>query len=469
MIIFILLYLCGCYSPIEIKTTPKKSPIIVNPEKTAGILFKRVIIEIPPGKEIGGQYTGLANIKRSPYYWQSSISIGPEIFNEIVNDELTNAGYKVIGGEHLLFDDFDSHEADYLLGAKIQDLEFNTYDSVSWHESEGYVKVQWQLYDKNLRRIIYKYETEGSSKIKEKGGTECLFLAFRIATRNLLANKHFVNNLVFNTDLGYDFENQAEIVLIEKVNLQDIHNKARLLNRAIESVVTIRVEYGHASGVIISEKGYIVTNYHVIEGRNIIDVILSNGITLKANIIKVNQEYDLALLKIEGSGFKALPLGDSSKVELSEDIYAIGTPVLMELGQTVTKGIVSGKRKYKQIEYFQIDADINPGNSGGPVINEEGKIIGIVIMKIKDSEGLGFCIPINLLTEKLGIKISGTKLISKKIELVTIHLKDGSLIKGKIAKENGEQLIFKTSLGLLSFKRKDIIEIVRDKDKGIKE
>jgi serine protease Do len=405
----ILLVFWGCYTPVQIETTTKNQPIIVDTEKTAGILFKRTIIEVLPGKEIGWQYTGIASVKSSPIYWQSTVTIGDEVFNEIVNDELRNAGYKVIGADRLLFDDFDSYEADYLLGAKIKDMEFNTYDSVTLHESDGYMKVQWELYDKRSRQVIYKYETEGSSKLEAKGGTECLFLAFRIATRNLLADKRFVNILVVQSDVESDTKKQSEIVFIEKVDLPDMQNITQLLKRAVESVVTIKVEYGLASGLIISEKGYVVTNYHGIEGKNLIDVTLSNGITLKADVMKVNHEYDLALLRIEGSGFKPLPLGDSDRIELGEDIYAIGTPVLNELSQSVTAGIVGGKRKFNQIEYIQIDASVNPGNSGGPIINKEGKAFGIVTLKIPESEGLGFCIPINLVSEKLGLKISDTK------------------------------------------------------------
>lgn len=158
------------------------------------------------------------------------------------------------------------------------------------------------------------------------------------------------------------------------------------------------------SGVIISDDGYLITNNHVIEGRHLIDVILSSNIILQTEVIAANPDYDIALLKINGSGFKPLPIGDSDQAAAGEEVFAIGTPILLDLGQSVSRGIISGKRTLeKEKEYIQTDAAVNPGNSGGPLINSKGEVIAIVARKFTTQDNLAFCIPINIALFKLGI------------------------------------------------------------------
>jgi serine protease Do len=157
------------------------------------------------------------------------------------------------------------------------------------------------------------------------------------------------------------------------------------------------------SGVIISKNGYIVTNNHVIKGANKIYVKLYNGKTYKAMIIGKDPQVDLALLKISaGKNLPVAILGDSAKTQIGEWVLAIGNP--FGLGWTVTNGIVSAKGRaiggpYE--DFIQTNAAINPGNSGGPLINMKGQVIAINTAIIKDAQGIGFSIPINVLKQIL--------------------------------------------------------------------
>lgn len=406
VVVFIPSIILSCVPSQKMEIIPPEQPIIVDYESTANISFKRIIFQIPPGTQIGAAYEGLANVKRQNYYWQTSISIGHEIFNEIANEELRNAGYNVIGGEKLLFDINEAWKANFLLGARIIDLKFNTYSSVSWENAEGSLTVEWELYNKNKREVIFRKRTFGAAKSEETTGTECLFTAFRIAISDLLADRLFVNKLALSGKNTEQHEPPNKIILINAKSLSDHQDIKKLINKAIESIVTIKVEHGFASGVIISSEGYVITNYHIIEGKNFIDATLSNGITLQMQVIRESPDYDLALLKINGSGFKSLPLGDSSEQIVGEEVFAIGTPFHTELSQSVTKGIISGKRIFREKEYIQTDVKVNPGNSGGPLINSKGEIIGIVTLKVVELgyEGLAFCIPVNIALRELGIK-----------------------------------------------------------------
>jgi len=156
------------------------------------------------------------------------------------------------------------------------------------------------------------------------------------------------------------------------------------------------------TGFIITDDGYILTNFHVIENSNNCTVSLYNGDSYPASVIGYEEDNDIAVLKIETDGeLPVIPLGDSDSILVGEDICIIGNP-LGELTYTMTKGIVSALGREintdgKPIEMFQIDAAVNSGNSGGPAIDYNGQIVGIVTAKYSSDsvEGLGFCIPIN--------------------------------------------------------------------------
>src|ERR1700689_1330717 len=163
-------------------------------------------------------------------------------------------------------------------------------------------------------------------------------------------------------------------------------------------------EQSLGSGVIITSDGMIVTNNHVIEGATDIKVDLSDKREFQAKLIGTDAKSDIAILKIEATGLPTLALGDSSKLQVGDMIFAIGEPFGLE--GTATMGIVSatGRSMGGQIEnyedFIQTDAPINPGNSGGAMIDLHGDLIGINTAILSGggggNQGIGFAIPINL-------------------------------------------------------------------------
>lgn len=158
------------------------------------------------------------------------------------------------------------------------------------------------------------------------------------------------------------------------------------------------------SGVIISSDGYIVTNNHVVGDADEISVKLNDNREFKARIIGLDKTTDLALIKIEGSGFPAIPIGDSDKLKLGEWVLAVGNP--FNLTSTVTAGIVSAKSRSlhaNDIESFiQTDAAINQGNSGGALVNAKGELVGINAMLYSQTgsySGYGFAIPTTIMNK----------------------------------------------------------------------
>ena len=202
------------------------------------------------------------------------------------------------------------------------------------------------------------------------------------------------------SDLIDQIEQQSNIKLNElKTQLTNIQIKSAdftaIVNDVLKSVVSISTNTGQASGVIVSSKGYIVTNVHVINGATSISVTTNSGSTYSVKeIIGYDSNADVAVLRIDASGLKALPFGDSGKLKIGEKVIAAGNPA--GLSFTVTEGIVSALRTLSNgINYIQTDVPINPGNSGGPLINTQGEIVGINDFKVGGFEGLGFAISSN--------------------------------------------------------------------------
>ena len=159
------------------------------------------------------------------------------------------------------------------------------------------------------------------------------------------------------------------------------------------------------SGFILTNDGYIVTNYHVVESADTVKVTLYNGDEYEAKYVGGDEEYDIAVIKIEGSDLPAVTLGDSTALNVGDHVLAIGNP-LGELTFSMSGGMVSSVNRAINVggtpfNMIQTDASINSGNSGGPLFNSYGEVVGIVSAKYSSSgsgasvEGLGFAIPMN--------------------------------------------------------------------------
>ena len=220
-------------------------------------------------------------------------------------------------------------------------------------------------------------------------------------------------------------------ITVEEKNKQDL-TITEMLENATECVVGVSKlkdnaniiftengvsKMGLGSGVIISEKGYILTNEHVSGEKNSsCYVTMEDGKNYNAKVVWSETNLDLAIIKINMKCVNYAKLGDSDSLKVGESVYAIGNPIGFEFQKTVTSGIISALNRtiifnennegeYKELNNNQIymsnliqtDATINPGNSGGPLINNSGEIIGINTVKITTAEGIGFAVPINVI------------------------------------------------------------------------
>lgn len=201
-------------------------------------------------------------------------------------------------------------------------------------------------------------------------------------------------------------------VITENINKTVVTEKGieEAINNVYDAVVTVNSYFGDrkvgtGSGFIYKndDKGYILTNNHVIENANNYTVILSTGEVVEASLLGSDAYSDIAVLSIDKNKVtKVATLGDSELVTVGNTVFTVGSPMGEEYSGSVTRGIISGKDRTVEVDdvvtkVIQTDASINPGNSGGPLVNLAGEVIGITSMKLASSEieGMGFAIPIN--------------------------------------------------------------------------
>ncbi len=186
---------------------------------------------------------------------------------------------------------------------------------------------------------------------------------------------------------------------------------------------------GLGSGIIVDSRGFILTNNHVVAGAEVIKVTLSDERTFRATLIGADPFTDLAVLKIDGGKLRGAPLGDSAKLAVGETVVAIGSPLWIEGGPTVTVGVVSALGRSMEEpglptlhNLIQTDAAINPGNSGGPLLNLAGQVVGINTAIIPSAHGIGFAISINSAKPVMKTLIAGGRIVRPSLGIVAVSL-----------------------------------------------
>ncbi|HLW74622.1 MAG TPA: trypsin-like peptidase domain-containing protein [Gammaproteobacteria bacterium] len=255
-----------------------------------------------------------------------------------------------------------------------------------------------------------------------KALTRLLFFLFQAAVVGLAAAFVVVwlkPGLLVTRGLGSDSgqASYAPAVALSSPAVVNVHSARRVRQTAVTGSKTpsargipgqyaippvAQLESSLGSGVIVSSDGYILTNYHVINGAEAIQAGLQDGRVAAARVVGVDPDTDLALLKVDMSGLKPIEFGRSDDLRVGDVVLAIGDPY--GVGQTVTQGIVSATGR-NQLglstfeNFIQTDAAINPGNSGGALVNARGELVGIntaLFSPSGGSNGIGFAIPVNL-------------------------------------------------------------------------
>jgi S1-C subfamily serine protease len=219
------------------------------------------------------------------------------------------------------------------------------------------------------------------------------------------------------------------------------------VNRSVVNITTAdgvgmfggEMETGSGSGFLIDEQGHVLTNYHVVEGAEALQVTLHDGTTQEAEVVGVDPSNDVAVLRIgrvDASVATPLEMGDSAGLVVGQKVLAVGNPFGLE--RTLTTGIISAldrsmrAKNGRQIKgIIQTDAAINPGNSGGPLLDSQGRVIGMttaIISQVGQSAGIGFAIPVGAIKRILGSLIENGRVIRADLGVRRILTTDEGLV-----------------------------------------
>ena len=302
----------------------------------------------------------------------------------------------------------------FFVSARYEQHYCKTKLNMTWYFKNTYNEVLDSIesidYSGNFISMLYNNDLQIRTSLFEENYYKYIGDAVLNSYLNLTKKKTFTKHIKLIKDLK---------VKEEKLQLYKIANDIKVTNKsdAFKATVIIKSKennknVGHGSGFAISKDGYVLTNYHVIAGKyankqNEISVITASGQEFPAKIVRFNKFRDVALLKIDYTFEKVFDLENKNKAEVMMDVLTIGAPKSVELGQSLTTGIISNIRNENENKYLQLGMSINGGNSGGAIFDAQGNLHGIVVSKLVGyaTEGVAFAIPSYMVADYLNLEI----------------------------------------------------------------
>lgn len=276
------------------------------------------------------------------------------------------------------------------------------------------VTIDWEVQSVLEEKVVYRSRVTGSfeEKAPQKNAVGIFIMsAWRDAAAKIVADPGFREAIAQRPSASRPAT--ANATLQEPLQLRSepklVGTLANNIDQIRRATVTIDLGAGHGSGFFVSSDGWILTNAHVASGNQMVKIVLADGRILFGQVARAHQARDVALIKVEGEDFAALPLRDASAVQ-TEEVYAVGTPIDKKLSGSVTRGIVSQVRSNTRGQVdIQADVAIQPGNSGGPLVDASGNVIGISYSGVgRLNAGLNFFIPIQDALAKLNVSVGGS-------------------------------------------------------------
>ena len=397
--------------PIQIKTVEVKTPVAfpagaIEPRTSA---VKRVRATLARNDRLGELQDG----------WLCSPK-GNVIFNEklwetvnrpiarVYRDELERAGYPVVKRDDSAFADQSRPlVSDLDVGVTVRRINANL--CLKNRESmvgETYIELRFELYSPKAKKVVFDTTAEGSFQFPEnyRPPPDGVFgEVIRIAVRNLLADPRLALWLSGANPLpAADLLADALKIRGERTGVLPTADNVTTLRAAVATVLTAN---GTGSGFFVSGDGYLITNYHVVRDSKFVKIKLATGRELAGEVLKVDQERDVALVKTEPVVFPALPIR-AGEANVGEEVYVLGSPLGESFSGSLTRGVLSGHRLLGERRYIQSDASVLPGSSGGPLLDNRGAVIGMTVSGVRSAVGnMSLFIPIAEALQKLGVEI----------------------------------------------------------------
>ncbi|WP_174999422.1 S1C family serine protease [Rugamonas aquatica] len=304
------------------------------------------------------------------------------------------------------------------IGALLKDVSANL--CLKEHGGIGgvYMKVFWQVYSPEVKKVVFEALTEGSfqTAASEDIPVERIFLlAYEQAAKNLLAEQGFYNAVTRPSAPAPAPPPPPAVApkpaAPERLTLKRVKPAAEPLTKRVtllrSSVPTVIAATGTGSGFFISSDGYLLTNRHVVGTDKVVKIKLPTGRELIGEVLRSDEARDVALIKTEPAGMPALSIREDEP-NIGEEVYVIGSPLGDTFNTSLTRGILSGYRVLDKQRLLQSDVSILPGNSGGPLLDTGGRVIGITVLHLAEARtmtGMNFFIPIGDALTILGVDL----------------------------------------------------------------
>lgn len=375
-------------------------------------------------KGLNGNMCNYKHVGESNYEWRASSKWLGDWDGEVgrmVYDALRSRGFDVAGDPNAFFDVGDERSrAQYQLGARLVEMKGNgCQEHTFWraipldkYSAEVQIEVDWIVYDSLRKEEVATFRTAGygiQKNPKSTGLADAFYDAWGAATDRLANNADFAALLVKkedDTQIARPVDGERIFIAAQPLHESPMREH---MGEILAATVTIRVGGGHGTGYVISDDGYILTNQHVVGESDVATVIFNNGLELSAAVLRSHQARDVALLKAPVSRVSSFPLR-TEYPEVSETVYAVGSPLDENLSSTVTQGVVSAVRRAESngLVWVQADVTVNQGNSGGPLLDDKGNVVAMTSWgRVENGQmtGLNFFVPIASALEFMNIQL----------------------------------------------------------------
>ena len=304
-----------------------------------------------------------------------------------------------------VFDNKSDNGADYRVGATMMAFDYRTCgDKVQG--GSVYSKVKWEVFSVRRQQVVYSAVVENSfassRDVAEKEFDSAVMVGL---VDNLLADPSFVA-VIKSGGVADAAPAQAQPTLRLNVGQVVSGGVDKGTPKILAAVATVESGIGSGSGFYISQEGYLLTNKHVVGDDKFVRVKLSNGRSLVGEVVRVDKARDVALLHTDAVANEALSLRTDAG-NVGEAVYAVGSPFGQSLSGTITRGVLSARRVFEGVPFLQSDVAVNPGNSGGPLIDANGRVIGISVIGTA-AQGINMFIPIDDVLDKLSLTLGSS-------------------------------------------------------------
>ena len=372
-------------------------------------------ISILQGDEMGGTSFGWFCANRQPLTaGEAYIKNYGAYITSIATQELKRLGYPLAGkGQSNAFDVDVAAAPDFRIGGILTEARHELCSLNNTAEGWVYYKIDWALFSEKKQKVVYQATAEGLAASKDKV-PDLPKRAIVSSLGNFLSSPAILEALKSSDPAGATaaapaagasaVEAATGTLSFKGVAVAGggaLKNQAQLRN----AVVTLETAAGSGSGFFIDKDGHLLTNAHVVKGSKYARIKLQNGDKAVAEVVKVNEQADVALLKTSLTDGDALAIRSGAALDVGSDVYAIGSP-LGVLNNSMTRGVLSADRVLQGKRVLQSDAAVTFGSSGGPLLDGDGRVIAITQGGVEAGKGFNFFIPIEEALKALQVSVA---------------------------------------------------------------